>query len=112
MATWGRCNDGLKLGVHRDDEHSAGLLLLDVQGSTADVLRPHSTHVATPLAGVEQQRERQPGAGADGVTPLELRDLGVRPTMMPFTSGADRGDIKRPAHGYELTREVAMAAFA
>ena len=90
MAAWGRCDYGLKLGVHRDGEHGAGLLLLNVQGPTADVLRSHSTHVATPLACVEQQRERQPGAGTDGVIPLELRDLGVCPTVMPFTSGADR----------------------
>src|SRR5262245_36876602 len=90
MAAWSRRDDGLKLGVHRDGEHSAGLLLLNVQGPTADVLRPHSTDVATPLAGVEQQRERKPGVGADGMIPLELRDLGVCPTVMPFTKGADR----------------------
>jgi len=90
MAAWSRRDDGLKLGVHRDGEHSASLLLLNVQGSIADVLRPHSTHVAATLAGVEQQRERQPGAGTNGMMSLELRDLGVCPTVMPFTPGADR----------------------
>ena len=90
MAAWGRFDDGLKLGMHRDGEHSAGLLLLDVNRTIADVLGAHSTYVATPLAGIEQQRERQPGAGTDAMIPLELRDLTVCPTVMPFTSGTDR----------------------
>ena len=38
-----------------------------------------------------------------------LSDLKARPWMR---ASGHNGDIKRAAHGYEATREAAMAAFA
>src|SRR5262245_5093975 len=53
-------DDGRKGGVQRNDQFNAGLLLLDVESTVADVLRAHAGHIATTLSGVEQERERKP----------------------------------------------------
>jgi hypothetical protein len=75
-------NDSRKIRMHRDDERRSSLLLRDMQGAGADVLRSHSNDVAAPLAGVEQQCEREAGAGRHGMMMLESRDLFVTPTVM------------------------------
>ena len=58
------CNDGREGRMHRNDQLDAGLLLFDVDGAVADVLRPHMDYIPPPLTGVEQKGQRQPGAGA------------------------------------------------
>src|SRR5262249_33080757 len=65
------------------------LLLLHVQNAVADVLRPHPDNVTTSLPAIEQKRERQSRPGSDGMVPLELRDLGIRPTVKTCGSDAD-----------------------
>src|SRR5262249_20527134 len=47
----------------------------------ADVLAAHAHHIAAPLCGVEQQREREARLRADRMMRLELRDLIFRPRV-------------------------------
>ena len=68
--------------MHRNEQFGAGLLLFDVESSAADVLRPHTDHVASTLPGIEQKGQRQPGARAYGMAALELGNFVVRPTMV------------------------------
>src|SRR6516225_9686775 len=71
--------------MNRNQKLNAGLALLDVEGwpvrCLADVLPPHADDIGTPLRAVEQKRERETRLRADGMMRLELRDLGVGPTM-------------------------------
>ena len=46
--------------MHRDRKLRTSLLLPDRQHASLDVLTPHADHIAAPLAGVEQERKRQP----------------------------------------------------
>src|SRR5262249_11106836 len=46
--------------MHRDRKLRAGLPLPDRQHASLDVLTPHADHIAASLAGVEQERKRQP----------------------------------------------------
>ena len=77
--------DRLQFRINRNQKLNAGLALLDVQGwpvlCLADVLPPHADHVAAPLCGVEQQRERETRLAADRMMRLELRDLVVGPSV-------------------------------
>jgi hypothetical protein len=45
------------------------------------MLVAHADHIATPLCGVEQEREPESGLGSDRMMRLELCDLFVGPTM-------------------------------
>ena len=47
----------------------------------------HSHYVRATLTGVEQQRERQPGARAHGMAMLELGDFGLGPGMIALALG-------------------------
>src|SRR6516165_5988585 len=49
-----------QIRMHRDCQLRAGLLLPDVQHTIAEMLAAHAHHVRAPLAGVKQQREREP----------------------------------------------------
>lgn len=49
---------------------------------------PHTDHIASTLPGIEQEGQRQPGARAYCMVPLELSDLVIGPTMMARGSNA------------------------
>src|SRR5262249_59703923 len=70
-----------QIRMHRYCQLRAGLLLPDVQHTIADMLAAHAHHVRAPLAGVEQQREREARARADGMPLLKLGDFGICPAM-------------------------------
>jgi hypothetical protein len=72
-----RCgrDNGLKSRVQRNDQTHARLLLLDVEGVVADVLRPHAENIAASLPGIEEERQCQPGTGSCRMMPLELQVL-------------------------------------
>src|SRR5258708_6402683 len=70
-----------QIRMHRDCQLRAGLLLPDVQYTIADMLAAHAHHVGAPLAGVKQQREREPRAGAGGMPVLKLGEFGSCPAM-------------------------------
>src|SRR6516225_9347194 len=84
-----------QLRMNRNQKLNAGLALLDVEGwpvrCLADVLPPHADDIGTPLRAVEQKREREARLRADGMICLELRDLGVGPTMESI--GLDRARL-------------------
>jgi len=65
--------------MHRDRQLDAGLFLPDLQHAVADVLAAEMHNVGTPLAGIDQQAERQPCGRAYRVPRLELRNLGFGP---------------------------------
>ena len=75
--------------MQRNEQLDASLLLFDVKGTVADVLRPHTDHIAPPLAGIEEKAQRQPRTGAYWVVPLELGDLTVRPAMVALGPDAN-----------------------
>src|SRR5262245_46847306 len=66
-----RGNDGGKICMYGDGEDRPRLLLRYMQRARADVLRPHSDDIATPLPGVEQESECQAGARPNGMLPFE-----------------------------------------
>src|SRR5262245_39214857 len=73
--------DRAQMRMHRDCERRVRFLLLHVQRAVLDVLPSHADHIAAPLAGIEQQREREAWLRADRMMRLELRDLFLGPRM-------------------------------
>jgi hypothetical protein len=71
----------LQVRMHRNRERLASLLLFHCEHAVADVLATHPHHIAAPLPGVEQQRERKARLRADQKMRLELCN---------FKSGAPR----------------------
>jgi hypothetical protein len=74
-------DDRAQLGMDRNRQRLAGLLLRDVQQAVADVLPPHRHHIAAPLCREQAKCERQPFARADRMRGFELRDLFFGPSM-------------------------------
>src|SRR5258705_9367802 len=79
VAARGARDELSELGVHRDRQRGAGLLLSEPQDTATDMLRPHLDDITAPLSGVEQERHRQPRSRPDWVVSLELRDLFLSP---------------------------------
>src|SRR5262245_17920174 len=71
-----------------------------------DVLPSHPDHVAAPLRGVEQERKREPRLAADWVMRLELRDLGIGPSMVTIRFYCRQFD---PLRGVLLDQAVRLA---
>src|SRR5262249_30388478 len=78
-----RVEDRLQLGVHRNGEPRAGLLLRDAEHAVLDVLPPHANDVAAPLRSVKPEPERKASLAADRIRRLELRNLVLGPGVMP-----------------------------
>ena len=53
-------DDDRKARMYRNYQLGPGLLLLHVKGAIADVLRPHTNHIAPALPGVKKKSQRQP----------------------------------------------------
>src|SRR5215475_1354881 len=70
-----------------------GLLLAHSQHAVTNVLASHPHHIGAPLPSVEQERECQPCARSDRVTPLELGNLGIAPAMKTVRLHADRAHV-------------------
>jgi hypothetical protein len=75
--------EGLQqVGVHRDGEGSAGLLLHDRYCAAGDVRPAHPYDIAGTLRGVKQQRIREPLPRAEEPSMLKRRQLGVGPRVV------------------------------
>src|SRR5262245_32714319 len=79
-----------QIGVHRDCQLGAGLLLPNIKYAVANMLPTHSHHVRPPLSGTEQQGERKAGARSNWMLSLELRDLIIGPAVIAVRVGSDR----------------------
>src|SRR5262245_7831304 len=84
-----RVNRRLQLGKDRKLQRLAWLLLAYVQQAVTDVLRSHTHDVAAPLRGVEQQLQREPGAGAEGIVLAKGRNLFLAPGAEAFALPRD-----------------------
>src|SRR5262245_34939614 len=81
--------------MHWNRQGRAGLLLFHHEHAVLDVLAAHAHDIAAPLRGVEQQRKREARLRADWIVCLELRDLGVGPTMESVALDRARLDVCR-----------------
>src|SRR5262249_12536772 len=84
-----------KLGMDWDRQDRASLLLPHMQRAVANVLLAHADHIATPLASVECERQRQALTRADGMKPLKLSNLFLGPTVMPVGLDRSQPNAKR-----------------
>ena len=81
--------------VNGHGQTRASLLLRERQGARRHVLPPHPRHVARPLPGVEQQRERQSRACACRPMRLERGNVGLCPLAEPIRGVAEPANAER-----------------
>jgi hypothetical protein len=67
--------------VHWDQKRGVGLFLAYRDLVSPHMLPSHVHHVAAPLRRVEHELEREPGARADRMRRLKLRDNGRAPSV-------------------------------
>src|SRR5262249_46822284 len=73
--------------VHGNPDFASGLDLPNADRIVAEVLTAHPHDVRSPLTGIEQEREREPGAGTNGMAPFKLLDLALGPRMIAIALG-------------------------
>ena len=64
-----------------------------------DVLASHLNHIATTLAGIEQQRESEPRLAADWMRRLKTGDVILPPCLVTRALGLLTGDAERRIFG-------------
>src|SRR5262245_53221755 len=81
VLAWRGLNDSGEGRVQRDCQHSARLLLANVDDAIANMLATHAYDIRASLRCVEQQCERQSGLAANCMMVLEGSNLTLGPSV-------------------------------